>query len=453
MNPLVRNSRLIPALPGGDTLFLLAAGVVAIALGLVLFLLLRRLWILHRGRAEEAAAERIESMLLGWLHGEIGPEILSRAFSRSNRVQLLGLITAVSRVEKAGRLDLRERMIEADLPRHLLAALDPKHDRWTRAAAARAIGALAYFEGMPALVAAMADPDPAVSFTSASALAALGTLDAAQALLDRVGRDSPLNNARLVSLVERMPCDTKSLLPSMLHRGDPVAIFWGLGLVAQMKAFEFIDEIRPFLESPDANVRAAAAECVGHLRIPLTDRWLGPLLADTAWFVKCHAAKALGQMKAIWAVEEIVPLLEDKEWWCRHNGADALVLLGTESIPALERFLEHSEDRFARNSAVEALERIGWFEPTLEAAGNGSRRAEALLRVAALNGGVGFVENALTTTRGTTLEAVFRILLEAGDLSSAGRIKRAIHQKLFLDSADEALVVRAREVAAALGRP
>lgn len=440
----------VPALPGEGILSLLAIAVVLLCAGMILFLALRRVWIQFRGRAEEALADRFEALLLGWLHGDVPQTDLARFVARPERKRILAIVKAVARVElQPGRADLRDRLREADLPRLIAGALDPKRDRWTRAAAARALGVLAYSEGIPALVTALDDTDFTVAYTAASALATLGLVEAAQPLLDRVGKNSHLNNARLVALVERMKCDIRPLLRPMLAKDDPVAAFWALGLVAERKDFEMVEKVKPFLSHADANVRAAAAECVGKLRVPLTDRWLDPCLDDEAWFVKCHAAKALGEMNAVWAAERILPLLEDREWWCRHNGADALVLLGQAAVPALERFLEHSEDRFARNSAVEALERAGWFERQISEASRGNARAVALLRLAGHNGGVGYLENALESATGAALEAVFDLLLEVGDISSAGRIKRAIHQQLLPVSA----VPRAREVAAALGRP
>ena len=68
----------------------------------------------------------------------------------------------------------------------------------------------------------------------------------------------------------------------------------------------------------------------------------------------------------------VVPIaarLRDRSWWVRKSALDALVLLGEASKPVLQRALE-SEDRFARDSAAEALVSLGVsaIAPTREGA-------------------------------------------------------------------------------------
>lgn len=435
---------MIPALPG-DALVVVAALVVVVCVGLYLLIMARRVWILWWGRSEDALADKMEGMILQWLQGGIPTATVTRYAAKPARKHILALLKAVAKVEASGRIELRERLREANLPVLLERALHPKRDRWTRAAAARALGVLAYSEGLPALIKCLDDDDPNVAYTAASSIATLNLPDAAAPLLDRVGKNTKLNNARLVAMVEQMKVDLRPHVKEMMKKDDPIAAFWALGLIAEKKMFEFIEEVRPFLSSPDANVRAAAAECVGRLRINLTDRWLDPLLDDEAWFVRCHAAKALGEMKATWAADRMAPLLHDKVWWCRHNGADAMVMLGAASMPALEQILERSEDAFARQSAVGALERIGWFEETIRKAMRNDQRAMALLHKAGADGGIGYLENALTMMEPEAIGAVLDLLAALGDKSTAGRIKRAIHQKLIPEEYFE----RAREVAAA----
>jgi HEAT repeat protein len=432
----------------GTILFGAAGVVITLGLAMFLFILIRKLKIRIQGRNEERLASRIHDVLLQWLDGDIEIHALHRQMSHFDRNHILALIQAIYRVESDGRTDVRVRLRDTEFSESLIGALDPQKDRWARAAAARALGILAADRSLPPLVQTLDDKDSDVAYAAASAIADLGTAPAAEALLDRVGTPSPLNNARVVTFVEAMSCDLRPLLTKMLARGNPVATFWALGLVGEKRVAGMIEEIKPFLANGDPNVRAAVAECVGLLGLPRTDRWLEPLLDDAAWFVRCHAAKALGAMNASWAAERITGMLSDREWWCRHNAVEALVSLGSGAHPALESLLERSEDRFARNSAVEALERSGWFETALADAARGDDSARRLLRMATQSGGIGYIENALTNAPEAALSLVLDLLEEMGDRISWGRIRRAINLKLL----PEGFVPRAAAVAESLQR-
>lgn len=448
---------MIPALPVG-LLEPLAWGTALLCAAMIAAILLRRVWILWRGRVEDALAERVETLLLRFITGELPPAALERSLARPDRKRIQALVRAVVRVETAGHADLRDRLRAAGLPRALAAAVEPRgrlgglgKDRWTRAAAARALGALGLAEGLPALERALDDDDPEVAYAAAGALAALEIPEAAAAIGRRIGKGTRLNNARLAAHLETMRCEIAPVLRDLLERDDPVAAFFALGLVGEKRAYDLVEEVRGFLASADANVRAAAAECLGRLRVPLTDRWLEPLLEDAAWFVRCHAAKALGDLGAAWAAPAIARFLEDREWWVRTNGAEALVAIGrsgeagrAEAVAAAEDVLMTSGDRFARNTAVDVLERLGWLETSLGRAAAGDRRARAALEVLALSGGVGHLENALSTAPEAALPVLLDLLADLGDDATYGRIRAAMTR------IPEALRPRALEVAAAL---
>ena len=54
----------------------------------------------------------------------------------------------------------------------------------------------------------------------------------------------------------------------------------------------------------------------------------------------------------------MAPLLADDSWWVRAAAKDALASLGAEAAAVVAPYL-NSSDGFARNGAVEVLERIG----------------------------------------------------------------------------------------------
>lgn len=451
-----------------DLLVPLVWGVVLVCFGLFSLVVLRRLWIIWRGRAEDALADRIETALLRFLAGAVAPEGFGAWLARPERKHLHALVRAVARVETAGHADVRERIRAAGLPEALARVLGGEHaatvrgwsrirpaDRWTRAAAARALGHLGMAEGIPALARALDDPEADVAYAAAGALAALDIPEAAAAILRRIGKGSTLNNARLAALVAPMRCDVAGAILETLRRDDTVAAFWALELIGQRRLYDSVEEVRPFLTSPDANARTAATECLGRLAVPLTDRWIAPLLSDDAWFVRSHAARALGALHAAWASREIAALLVDREWWVRHNAAEALVEIGradpdagrsaaTEPAEAAEGILFASDDAFARLSAIDVLERLGWLDERIERAAGGDRRARAAVETFVRAGGIGHVENALGTASEAALPLVIDLLAECGDAATVGRIRACLAR------IPEPLRARALEVADAL---
>ena len=54
----------------------------------------------------------------------------------------------------------------------------------------------------------------------------------------------------------------------------------------------------------------------------------------------------------------VAEALGDRSWWVRKNAMDALVRLGEPARPSLVRAL-NSDDRFARDCAIEALTVMG----------------------------------------------------------------------------------------------
>lgn len=428
---------------GSDTLTLAALSVAAIAAGTFIFLLLRRAWIFLRGRATDRLARRFRACLAPAGTRPADAAAAVRLLGRATRVRIDALITA------AGRSDgpTRDALRHAGLPARLVQVLAHARDPWARAAAARALGKLGFTCRLAELAAALDDPETDVAYAAAQALADLGSAPAAEVLLRSLTRDNRLSNSRLAAILASVAGNLQPVLAQLARSDDAVARFWALTLIGARREFELLEEaVRPALAADDTNVRTAAVKCVSRLAVPLSDRWLEPLLADAAWVVRAQAAKALGEMGSRWAADGLADLLVDREWWCRHNALEALVRLGPPSLRILERVLEHSPDPFARNAAVEALERLGWFERCLLTAARGNPRSAALLTVAGACGGAGYMENLLLTAGPGEVPMLLEILGRVGTPLTAGRIALALERGCIPAAAQ----ARAREIAARL---
>jgi hypothetical protein len=147
-------------------------------------------------------------------------------------------------------------------------------------------------------------------------------------------------------------------------------------------------------------------------------------------------------MCATWAADEISNLLYSPHWWVRQNAAQALGDLGGGSEVYAEKVL-CSEDRFARNSAVEVLARLGWAEEAvLRAHRTKSPETTQLLHRFGTSGGLGYLENALWSVPEPAVPLLLDLLEHLGDRATYGRIRASRHrfspelQELALATAD-----------------
>jgi HEAT repeat protein len=427
---------MLPIIPF-EVLIPLTIAATALCLGLIVWIVIRRAVLTLWHRDGDRLTEQVERLVRHAYStpGASGAGVV-QWLGRGHPTRIESLVRAIERVETGnGSLNewVEERtQIPVRLSQIVVAGGNPSRaiswtKRWARVAAARAAARLRLISAMPALIRAMDDPDHDVGYAAADALSQLNVPEAADAILQRITTKPTLNNARLAALIEHMDCDMTKLFRTHLEREDSQALFWTATLIGQKEMFDLITVVKPLLESPDPNVRAAACECVGELKIKLTDRWLAPLLYDEKWFVQSHAAKALGELHADWAVPDLVELLTSNEWWIRQNAADALVEIGAPSMDAVERLLE-SDDRFARHTSVEILERLGWIASVLQRAINGEAKAPVLLRLFGENGGVGYLENAVFVAPEEGVPILLEILRQQGDDATYGRLRAAAEQ-------------------------
>lgn len=426
---------MLPIIPF-EILVPLTIAATLLCLSVIILIVGRRAAVRWWSRGGNRLTDQAENVLYEARSGKEPPESVTRWMGRTRGARIESLVRAVQRAEATDG-EVRAWLAEnTGLPERLgeIVALPSANgrrlhlqDRWTRVAAAKALGVLRFPQALPSLTQAMDDTDSEVGYAAADAISRLNLPEGGDVILQRISVQPRLNNSRLAALVEGMSCDLTEVFRTHLKRDDSQALFWTATLIGQKEIFDLVVEVRPLLESENPNVRAAACECVGELKIPLTDRWLAPLIRDEFWFVQSHAAKALGELRAAWAVEDLVELIYNDEWWVRQNAADALVKIGRDSAEAVERIL-WSEDRFARNTAVEILERIGWIHTMVDRAVRDDPRAESFLRQFGLCGGLGYLENALFTAPEDGIPVLLGILREHGDDATYGRVRAAAEQ-------------------------
>ena len=231
--------------------------------------------------------------------------------------------------------------------------------RWRRVATLQALAEAGHPKAPRLLRRALADPDPEIV---AAAVKALGRLDedwAAEALV-RALHDERYPRSRIAAQLERLAPRAGHLLVPLLSDPDAPVRFWAATLLVRYPGLA-LDELRACARDADPNVRAAAVEALGASGEPTALPAALALLVDPAWFVRAHACRAVGALGSPAVAADVAALLADDWWWVRSAAKDALRGLGASAAPAVVPLLEH-EDRFARNSAAEVLQDVGFLD-------------------------------------------------------------------------------------------
>jgi HEAT repeat protein len=230
--------------------------------------------------------------------------------------------------------------------------------KWTRAHALRILGQLKLPQSVPTLLQALEDKDPDVRNVAARSLGRMKLQAAEEALVQLLGKHDQAVSARIAAICIELGTRTAPLLIKTLRDGIPKARFWAARILGEVRDPRAVRSLSDALLDPDAEVRSSAAWALGQIGDRQSASLVQPLLKDSVWYVRAHAAEALGKIGDPAYAASLADSLRDSSWWVRKNGLDALVRLGEPSKDVLLRVLE-SDDRFARDSAVEGLASLG----------------------------------------------------------------------------------------------
>jgi len=263
----------------------------------------------------------------------------------------------VAQLELALRLDV-VRMLEAEgvVARYLR---DSKRGtKWIRARALRILGDLKVPASVPALLQALEDRDADVRNVAARSLGRMKLQSAEEALISLLGKHDQAVSSRIAAICIEMGPRTAPLLIRTLREGSPKARFWSARILGEIRDTRSVRSLGDALLDADPEVRSAATWALGQIGERATAPLIEPILRDGAWYARAHAAEALGKLGDPAYAAALGESLRDRSWWVRKNALDALVLLGAPATPVLMKTLE-SDDRFARDCAVEALMTLG----------------------------------------------------------------------------------------------
>ncbi len=296
-------------------------------------------------------------------------------------------------------------------------------NKWRRVSAAGVLGRLGLDSSLDLLERALQDVDPDIAYAAAQALSLYQSPRAYETLLGALtSRTIPA--ARVASLLEAFQCpEARELIEHRAASADPAMRYWAAYLLGSLADPRSAPVIVRLAQDRSEDVRANAAESLASFP---NEEILRRLLDDESWVVRSHAAKAAGAGCQVAVAPRLAELLEDRSWWVRQNATIALASFGAPAVAPLLAQL-HSEDRFARNKAAEALIRNGYAAEQIQRVkegGRGSRKARQFLIDMGRAEALRTIENAAAGATGDGRKRLLSVLRAIGTEPAKTALKR-----------------------------
>jgi|GEM_PF-407739 len=343
---------------------------------IVLVLVVRRLRERTRDRRDRRVRERLAGQVARVAGGERagagGPRRIKPGAGEGVVLEEM-LCDARRTAEPEAARHIARYLEEGGFTDHALRQLG-HGDRFERASAALGLADHGSPRALPALVAALRDPERDVRTAAVRALGTLGGADDGSALSalaqvvervasgthaepggpERVGDVAP--RVLLGSLARFGHAAARVLAPMLVHpawRVRSAAAY----LLGEVGAAECIPELIERLADAEPDVRAKAAQALGRLEARSALFSLLGRLEDAAWLVRMQAVRALGALGEETAAEPVARRLFDAHWRVRQEAGAVLAHMGGTAVDLLTQTLLTTEDGFAREQVVEELQR------------------------------------------------------------------------------------------------
>lgn len=293
-----------------------------------------------------------------------------------------------------------------------------------RSDAARRLGRIGDPGCVGELRALLEDPREEVREAALFALGRIGTRQALEAMLDGLEEGGRWSQEKIAEAVEEAGDGSRVILRELLASDDPRRRAFAAEVMGGVGGEEEVPLLEDALADESVDVRARAAASLGIMARPSSVPALEAALDDPAWEVRAQAAKALGALRSCGSAPRLVQALRDPEWWVRNNAAAALREIGEEGEASLVEAL-WCEDRFARETAAQALEESGAVERMVrELEGEEGERtsAERVIRRLAEIGRVGTISQAFSELPAGPLKDTMRRFLEGAESPELRRV-------------------------------
>jgi HEAT repeats len=283
-------------------LALIAFGLAALNLFLLVFLIGRRLWLERSDQLRRAAMERVRPIVLALIHGDGSADKGLTGRDAEAFAALLGRYAVALRGE--ARAHITRWFEDHGVVTRELSRL---HDRraWRRAQAAFTLGDLGSATAVPALVSALRDRSSDVRAAATRSLGRLGAEEAIAPVIEAgIDRRVPRSVVTAAGL-ELGPRVVPRLIPLFGH-ARPAVRSAAAALFGLLDIGGHTEPLVDLLHDPVPEVRAAAAVALERVADASAAQALLETLADGDETVRTAAAAALGTIGGDETVEALI---------------------------------------------------------------------------------------------------------------------------------------------------
>jgi hypothetical protein len=200
---------------------------------------------------------------------------------------------------------------------------------------------------------------PIVKLVAINALSRIPTSETLEYIFQSFVNDSITNARAYINIIFGLGEKIRSPIQKYLR--EPLSID-KLSLLIELTGAiplrSLYQDILPFAEHPNKEIRIKVARALGKMRIPASLEILIKLTEDTAWEVSAQALKSLGKLGDIAAVDVLTNALFSPFWHVRLNAGHGLASLGSSGIKQLKKIKGQKKDRYAADMATMVLDEI-----------------------------------------------------------------------------------------------
>jgi len=223
------------------------------------------------------------------------------------------------------------------------------------------------------LIPLLKDKNSEVVSTTLLALSNIGSEKALRGILENLSSiyESKLAAVKTIktSLIKFSP----NFLPHLLEytnksRDNPQLLAIILDVLSNFENASLVNMALDYLNHKDVEVRAQALKILERNAKYLDEKSIDKLLEisdDSAWFVRLRLLYIFDRIKRKNTIPAIEKLIYDKVWQVRDAAARVLVGFREDALDSIIRVL-NSEDRYAKDSIYEALQKSGYIETIRE---------------------------------------------------------------------------------------
>jgi HEAT repeat protein len=198
---------------------------------------------------------------------------------------------------------------------------------------------------------------PIVKLVAVTALSRIPTSRTLDYIFQSFVRDSIANARVYINILFGLGNKIESHVKKYLHKSlSPEKLSLLIEIVGAIPLRSLYQDILPFAEHPNKEIRIRVSRALGHMRIPASLDILTELSEDETWEVSAQALKSLGKLGDIASLNVLSEALFSPYWHVRFNAGHSLASLGPLGIKQLKKIKRLKRDRFASDMATMVLD-------------------------------------------------------------------------------------------------